>query len=302
MKILLLGANGFVGSVVGAALQRKGHNVVRADIVDAGDLSCLVYDAEQPDFDSMFAGANFDVCVNCSGAASVPLSFETPYDDFALNTVRVAEILESLRQVSPATRFVHLSSAAVYGNPLRSPIAEADPLNPVSPYGFHKRLAEEICKEYSVLHGIGTLSVRIFSAYGPGLRKQIFWDVYQKALDGAPIDLFGTGDETRDFIFIDDLAESVSILIERAVFDGRAVNSASGQAVSIRTAVTTLLEALEWKREIRFSGTTRAGDPCHWQADVSYLKSIGFEPAFGLRDGLNEVAKWLKSDVLKWSN
>lgn len=293
MKILVLGANGFIGRHLAAALDRLGYQITRADIFSVSDHTCVIIDPANTDFSAFFSTHPCDICINCSGAASVPESFSNPFNDFTLNTVRIAEMLEGLRRSSPNARFIHLSSAAVYGNPLKYPIAETDQLRPVSPYGWHKLQAEEICREYAALHGIKTLSLRIFSAYGPGLRKQLFWDVYQKALKNKRIELFGTGDETRDFIYVEDIATCVDLLIKKSVFDGRAVNIANGEAISVRTAASTLLDALGLHRELVFSGAGRVGDPQYWQADISYLKNMGFNPSHTLKLGLGEVAKWI---------
>lgn len=291
MKILVLGVNGFIGARLKECLTKRGYQVIGADISDTG--SNLIIDPSCPDFSAVFSSDDFRVCINCTGAASVPESFNNPLHDFTLNTLRIAEMLEAFRRVSPRTRFIHLSSAAVYGNPQKFPIHEMDIVKPVSPYGWHKLQAEEICREYAMVYGLEILSMRVFSAYGPGLRKQLFWDVYQKALVRQHIELFGTGNETRDFIFIDDIAACVDIFIKKGIFDGRAVNVASGAAVTVRAAVTTLLDALNWDREISFTGTERTGDPLFWQADISHLQELGYIPAFSLVDGVEKLATWL---------
>ncbi|MNG36126.1 GDP-L-fucose synthase [compost metagenome] len=82
-------------------------------------------------------------------------------------------------------------------------------------------------------------------------------------------------------------------MIRHAVFDARAVNVANGEASTIADAVSTLLEALNFKRDVMFSGAGRQGDPSCWQADVSYLSSLGFTPAYSLKQGLAEVARWM---------
>lgn len=296
MRVLILGANGFIGKHMSSGLEQIGYKVVRADITNGGDNTCIVYDAGRPDFFAIFSAEQYDVCINCSGAASVPESVINPYNDFTLNTVRIAKMLDALRQKSPKTKFIHLSSAAVYGSPTKFPIVETDTLKPVSPYGWHKLQAEEICREYSTLHGINTLSLRIFSAYGPGLRKQLFWDVYQKGLKNDSIELFGTGNETRDFIYVEDITNCIDILIKKAIFDGRAVNVANGEAVTVKAAVTTLIDAIGWQRKLAFSGTERVGDPQYWQADISYMKELGFLPKFSLTNGLAVMAKWIQME------
>jgi len=140
---------------------------------------------------------------------------------------------------------------------------------------------------------VGTLSLRIFSAFGPGLRKQLFWDIFQKARRGQRVDLSGTGEETRDFIFVEDIAACIGLLIRDCHFDGRAVNVASGEAVTVRTAATALLAALRWDRELVFSGDKRLGDPSFWRADISSIRNLGFRPAHTLEHGLEKVAQWM---------
>lgn len=292
MRVLVLGANGFIGRRVREILGEK-YSIISADIDHSNELDFLHIDPDHPDFLWLVERASADAIVNCSGAASVPASFEAPYRDFTLNTLRIAQLLEAIRISRRNTRLIHLSSAAVYGNPVSFPIQESAIGVPLSPYGWHKRQAELICEEYSRTHGLETISLRIFSAYGPGLRKQIFWDVFHKSLKSDTVELFGTGDETRDFIYVDDLARAIYYVLENAAFDGRAVNTASGIATSIRSAVTLLLRHLGTGRVPKFSGASRRGDPSHWEADITYLQSLGFQPAFDINAGLDRTARWL---------
>ena len=296
MKILVLGASGFIGRHISTLLNQLGHEIIGADIPHRENGDYLLIDPQNPDFETLFRTAKVEACINCTGAASVPDSFTNPLHDYTLNTLRIAQILEAIRKVSAKTKFVHFSSAAVYGNPSSTlPITESTELKPLSPYGWHKRSAEEICQEYARLFGIQSISLRIFSAYGPHLRKQLFWDLYQKALHQPRVELFGTGKETRDFIYVADIAHALHALLLFGDFDGRAANVASGTASTITTAAHLFLEALDIRKEVLFTGTERTGDPAYWQADISYLKSLGFTPQFELQSGLGHVADWLKS-------
>lgn len=292
--VLVLGANGFIGKQVVATLRLNQYRVIKADIQTSQcDDECLIFDAVEPNFVDLFSQTKPDVCINCTGAASVPLSFSTPLSDYQLNTQRIIEMLDALREIKLGIRFIHLSSAAVYGNPVELPVLESSVIKPLSPYGWHKHYAELACQEYATLHKIPALSLRIFSAYGPGLRKQLFWDTYQKAKQNDRLELFGTGNETRDFIYVEDIARCIDTLIRKGDFDGRAVNVASGDAIKISTAVSTLISSLGWSRNCEFTGEERVGDPLYWQADVSYLESLGFTPAFSLSQGLEQVAQWM---------
>lgn len=294
-RILIIGSEGFIGSAVARVL-RATHKIQRADIVygiEGEDYHRI--DADAPDFAQLLDVTKPEVVVNCSGAASVPLSFENPARDFRLNTLRVNEILEAIRISLPSARFIHLSSAAVYGNPTTLPVSEDAPAAPVSPYGWHKFYAEQICREYATLFNLQCISLRIFSCYGPGLRKQLFWDSYQKALKSKTPQFFGSGQEARDFIFVDDLARAIQLIIEKADFDGRAINAASGTMTTIREAVETLFGHLGEQYTAHFTGQARRGDPDRWVADISYLKKLGFYPAFDVKTGLERTAEWLNA-------
>jgi dTDP-glucose 4,6-dehydratase/UDP-glucose 4-epimerase len=95
---------------------------------------------------------------------------------------------------------------------------------PISPYGYHKLAAENLCKEFNDIYNIQTLIVRIFSAYGPGLKKLLFWDLHQKSLSSDKVELFGTGEETRDFIFIDDLVKALELVMVNSLYENDIIN------------------------------------------------------------------------------
>lgn len=292
LRVLVLGANGFIGSHVLRGLKSQ-LSLVGADVASSSGVGCLKIDALSPDFSHLIEQAEADVIVNCSGAANVPASFEQPLHDFTLNTLRIAQLLDAIRTSKRDIRLVHLSSAAVYGDPGRAPVAEATPAAPLSPYGWHKRQAELVCEEYARVYGVKTISLRIFSAYGPGLRKQLFWDLYQKSIRSPCVELSGTGDETRDFIYVDDVVAAIDHAICKASFDGRAVNVANGKAITVREAATTMLGHLDKRCSVVFSGNARRGDPEFWQADISYLRSLGFVPQFDIQRGLGRTARWI---------
>jgi UDP-glucose 4-epimerase len=252
---------------------------------------------EKSDFDFIFEHRSFDLCINCSGAASVPDSLTDPMKDYNLNTINVFKILDSLRRIRPECKFINLSSAAVYGNPGKLPIREDFAQRPLSPYGFHKVLAEQICNEFRALYGIRTCSLRIFSAYGPGLRKQIFWDLYKKIKSGQPFTLYGTGNESRDFIYILDIVKAIELVYKHAPFDAEVINVANGEEIRIRDAVTSFAGLFNSEISFSFSGDSRKGDPLNWKADIKILTSFGYKKSVDLESGLKKYLDWvLKND------
>lgn len=298
MTILIIGSKGFIGKNLKNYFESRGHVIFHADVVvdyKAGPNYFLI-DASNADFGSVFRSQRFDVCINCSGAASVPQSLEWPGRDFSLNTSNVFNILDSIRMFQPKCLFINFSSAAVYGNPDVLPIPEDLPPRPMSPYGIHKLMSEQICQEFYHFFNIRTCSLRVFSAYGEGLTKQLFWDIAQKANVCDSIDLFGTGRESRDFIYIDDLAEAVNRVILNGSFNGEAINVATGSETTIRQAVDTFLEVFEKPIKVHFRGEERPGDPINWRADTKKIGDLGFRPKFSLHAGLSNYVRWLNEE------
>jgi dTDP-glucose 4,6-dehydratase/UDP-glucose 4-epimerase len=294
MNILIIGAKGFIGSNALTHLSNSGHVVWGCDVVvDYSSPRYYLIDPTNSDFHSIFETEQLDVCINCSGAASVPDSIKNPLRDYYLNTVNVFKILDAIRKIQPACKFINLSSAAVYGNPKRLPILEEDKLNLVSPYGIHKLHAEQICKEFSDFYGIQTCSLRIFSAYGDGLKKQLFWDLYNKAKAGIPFTLYGTGKESRDFIYIGDLVRAIELVSLSSNFEAEIYNVANGNEIFIKDAVSVFFSLFENDINYSFSGEERKGDPINWVADISKLKALGYNSSFDLKTGLQQYFKWI---------
>ncbi|HVS95596.1 MAG TPA: NAD-dependent epimerase/dehydratase family protein [Puia sp.] len=295
MKIIVLGSEGFIGSHAVRHFRAAGHAVTAADIVLKQEKDYLLINPELPDFARIFTGAVYDLCINATGAANVQLSFSHPAMDYMLNVTNVYNILDSIRQYNPACRFINFSSAAVYGNPVSLPISESAALDPVSPYGYHKVYSEQVCREFFRLFGVATINLRVFSAYGEGLKKQLFWDMHRKISEARDaIELFGTGNETRDFIYISDIMHAIDCVVSHAPFDGTAINLASGKESSIREVTDLFVHALRSNVRIRFTGNNKIGDPLNWRADISLLSSYGFTTRYSLSEGINNYCHWLR--------
>ncbi len=295
MNFLIIGSRGFIGAHLTAHLREVGHKVTECDVhTEYGDADYIQVSVVDTQFDHVFSDRKYDACVNCSGAASVSDSFINPARDFLLNVSNVQRILIALSKYQPQCKLVNLSSAAVYGNPVSLPLIEEMPLSPISPYGFHKKLSEEILEQFSILNEVRTTSLRIFSAYGNGLKKQILWDLYQKMKGSQHVELFGTGNETRDFVHVMDLVRAIALVLAQDELPSHVVNLASGQEISIRELAERFGKAMDWVGKIHFSNSERTGDPDNWRADISKLISLGFTPVVTLDSGLKMYAEWAK--------
>jgi UDP-glucose 4-epimerase len=288
MKVLIIGSEGFIGKHLHRYMKDQGHEVWGADVVTryADQEKYFLVDASNSDFSSVFRHCQYDLCVNCSGAASVPESLKNPVRDYFLNTVNVFKLLDAIRNEQSHCRFINLSSAAVYGNPDQLPVSEAAIPNPLSPYGIHKLQSEQICREFYEFHKIPTCSLRIFSVYGPGLQKQLFWDLMKKARSGEAFSLFGTGRESRDFIFVSDLVRVIELVNEHSAFEADVINVANGEEVFIQDAVSVFFSFFDEEISYSFSGDSRKGDPVNWKADISKLRSYGYQAEMDMPGGL----------------
>ena len=301
-NVLITGVAGFLGRYIAREFLRAGWKVAGLDVV-APENAALAADVAY--HRTTLPGAALadilraeppDACVHCAGRASVALSMDDPSADFHDNAVLTFELLDALRRDAPGCRAIFLSSAAVYGNPVTLPVCEDHAVAPLSPYGFHKRQGELLCEEFSRVYALPTLSVRIFSAYGPGLRRQVVWDICQKAMGGARLELRGTGAESRDFIHAADVARALVLLAENAPAQGEIYNLATGRETTIADLARLILRVLENAEPPAFDGINPSGNPLRWQADISRIAALGFAPAQPLETGLRQVANWCAAE------
>jgi dTDP-glucose 4,6-dehydratase/UDP-glucose 4-epimerase len=298
MKLIVIGSKGFIGSyLVNALTVHKGNEVWECDVVtDYVNPRYFLLDATNSDFKSIFREEKFDACINCSGAASVPASIVDPQRDFVLNAANVYKLIDAIRALNPECKLINLSSAAVYGSPDKLPVSEKTELRPISPYGIHKKMAEDICREFRQIYGVRSCSLRLFSAYGDGLKKQLFWDVFQKSRGKDKIELYGTGNESRDFVHVRDICKLIAIVLRQdQYYDASPINVGSGKEYTIREVVELFLNSMGWEGEINFIGQPRKGDPNNWCADISRSLSMGYKPEVSMKDGLLQYANWVKS-------
>jgi UDP-glucose 4-epimerase len=301
--VLVTGGAGFLGRQIAREFSSAGARVICVDAVppeNAPTGAALLYHQLQlphSALDELLRTERPDICVHCAGRASVPFSMTDPAADFRDNTTLTFAVLEALRHASPACGFLFLSSAAVYGNPPVLPVREESACAPLSPYGYHKWMCELLCEEFAKVHGMRTAIVRIFSAYGAGLRRQVVWDICAKALTTGRLALRGTGEESRDFIHVIDIARALVLLAERTEGNGAIYNLASGTETTIAALAATLLHSLESAIVPQFDGKRSAGEPLRWQADTAKINALGFAPSVTLDRGLATVATWARAEL-----
>lgn len=306
----ITGAHGFIGRYLARNLQASGYKVAgighgawpEVEAAQWGLSFWLNGEISSSNLGQMRQALGLpDVVFHLAGGSSVGAAIANPHEDFTRTVVSTAELLEWLRQYSPDTRLVAVSSAAVYGSIHTGAIAEVAQLSPFSPYGTHKLMMEEACRSYAANFGLRVVLPRLFSVYGPGLKKQLLWDLCGKISAGGEIELGGSGSELRDWIDVRDVARSLERVGEHASVQAPVINLASGVATSV--ADIAAMVAANWtdsgtaSKRVVFSGRSRPGDPFSLVADVARMRAWGIDNRIPVTQGVAEYVAWYRTQA-----
>jgi len=234
-----------------------------------------------------------DAIVHLAAPANVQQSVRTPLADMHGHVLPAAAVLESVRVSAIGAHFILISSAAVYGDPATLPVAEDAPLAPISPYGFHKLQQELLLREYVKIHGVRGSIARVFSTYGEHLRRLAVWDIARRALAGHHA-VFGTGEESRDYLYAGDAGRAIVCVAENATGSGEAINVASGESVVIRLLAGEIFQLAGVDATPEFTGELLPGSPRAWRADISRLRALGWSAA-EWSSGLARTINWIRA-------
>jgi len=298
-RALVVGGAGFIGSRVVRILREQGVRTTVIDDLSSGlerqvdGTELIVADVRQARLEEILLERRIDAVFHLANAAYVPPSLQWPFDDLQRNAVTTLAVLEGVRRLEKPALVVYASSAAVYGEAEYIPMGEDHPIQPKSPYGVSKFASEQYLRLYSNLYEIPTLSLRLFSIYGPGQRKQVVYDLMHRAFGGEnPLTILGSPDVSRDLVFVDDAARAFVTLARAAPARGEAYNIASGTPTTLAELASTLLAAAGLSVPVRFTGQVRPGDPLHWEGDPARARALGVRCDTPLSEGLQRTARW----------
>lgn len=308
MQAWVTGARGFIGRHLAAELARRGHRVHgighgawlpddRSAWGVAGWINSAVTAAG---LDALAAAVGApSVVFHLAGGSSVGASLGAPREDFARTVEASAELAEWVRTRVPQARVVAVSSAAVYGDAWYEPIPIGAPLRPVSPYGAHKAAMECLLAGHARSFGLSVAIVRLFSVYGPGLEKQLVWDLCCRLARGErKLRLGGCGDEQRDFIFVTDAVHALAAAAEQASPTPALFNGGTGRPTTVRELSETLVRLWPTEVELCFDRRSRAGDPRSLVADVHESSPVLPTRFIPLEFGLSRTIEAAKRRLL----
>ena len=307
MKAVVTGAAGFIGSHLSERLLADGHDVVGIDCFtdyyrrarkeqnlevarSHRNFSFEELDLVDADLTAALEGA--DVVYHLAGQPGVRPSWGHQFDRYVRdNVIATQRLLEHLKE-SSLKRLVFAGSSSVYGDAEAFPTRESALPRPVSPYGVTKLAAEHLANLYTRNFGIPAVSVRYFTVYGPRQRPDMAFARFMRALaDGEPIEVYGDGEQTREFTYVSDAVEGT---IKAATSDvvGMVFNLGGGSRVTLNKVLSTLEEIS--KVEVRRQQLPSApGDPRHTGASINLARErLGWEPRISLRDGLTKQWTW----------
>ncbi|MFF7727013.1 NAD-dependent epimerase/dehydratase family protein [Streptomyces sp. NPDC008001] len=304
MRALVTGAAGFIGSHLCEHLLAEGDSVVGVDaftdfydpalkernlrrLTGSPGFSLVRADLLEADLGPLLDGT--DVVYHLAGQPGVRPSWGAEFPVYAARNILATQaLLEAVRN-RPVGRFVYASSSSVYGDAQEFPTAETAPPRPVSPYGITKLAGEHLCELYRTTYGLPSVSLRLFSVYGPRQRPDMaFARLLTAASGGAPFPLYGDGEQTRDFTYVLDAVTAMRAAA-RSGFTGVA-NLGGGSPVSVKQAVATV-ESILGPVEL-LPRPAGPGDARHTGADITLAsRAFGYRPRTTLHQGITAMAE-----------
>jgi dTDP-glucose 4,6-dehydratase len=308
MRVLVTGAAGFLGSHLTDRLLGEGHSVVGVDNLSTGDPGNIAHLQNEPrfvlvqrDICQPFDLGKVDAVYNMASPASPPEYLKLGIETLRVGSVGTENTLEIAYKYGAA--FLHASTSECYGDPLEHPQSESywgnvNPVGPRSVYDEAKRYAESLTMAYHRYRGVNTHLVRIFNTYGPRLHPsdgRVVSNFIMQALRGEPLTVYGDGQQTRSFCYVDDLIEGI-LRLSRSD-EHLPVNIGNPVEFTILECAESVLEVTGSKSKLLFESLPQ-DDPARRKPDISKAKALlDWEPKIALREGLKLSLDFFRSKI-----
>ncbi|WP_144903884.1 NAD-dependent epimerase/dehydratase family protein [Halobellus captivus] len=316
MQILITGGGGFIGSNLVQGCLDAGHRVVVLDNLDPYyDLGIKEHNLEvcretggnrfafvegsttdEELVEDVVSTNDIGVIFHQASKAGVRTSVKSPKAYNESNIDGIVTVLEAAADHG-VERVINASSSSVYGVPEYLPYDEEHPNHPKSPYAVTKLAAEHYCNVYDDLRDVATVNLRYFTVYGPRMRPNMaISNFVSRCLNGEPPIIYGDGEQTRDFTFIDDIVEANLTLLETGEADGEAMNIGSNDNISIRELAEYVVDETGADVDIVHEDAKDA-DARHTHADVAKAGAlIDYEPSTDIREGVSKFIDWYEAN------
>ncbi|HSP07974.1 MAG TPA: NAD-dependent epimerase/dehydratase family protein [Candidatus Dormibacteraeota bacterium] len=308
-RVVVTGAAGFIGSHLCERLLADGHDVVGIDCFSdyyersrkeqnlepsRANPSFSFHELDLVEDDLREAMAGSQVVFHLAGQPAVRPSWGSDFDRYVHDNILATQrLLEYVRE-NPVQRLVYAGSSSVYGEAEMFPTKETTLPRPLSPYGMTKLAAEHLVHVYVRNFGVPAVSLRYFTVYGPRQRPDMALARFMQALsDGKEIEVFGDGEQTREFTYVSDAVDGT---VKAAAADavGLVFNLGGGSRVTINRVLATL-EDISRIKVYRHNLPAAAGDPRHSGASINLAREkLGWEPRVSLREGLTHQWRWFQ--------
>jgi len=306
---LITGVAGFIGSHLAERLVKEGYFIIGVDCftdfyprwmkelnleeLKGQEFEFIEADLLELDLVSLLKDRNVRYIYHLAAQAGVRPSWGMNFEVYLRNNILATQkILEAVREVS-VEKLVYASSSSVYGDVDLFPISEDTMPRPISPYGVTKLAGEHLCMLYHYNYGIPVVSLRYFTVYGPRQRPDMAFHRFIRAIvEENEVRIFGDGEQTRDFTYVDDVVEA-TFRAGVMSLDGKVFNIGGGSRVTVNYVIE-ILEEILGRKALRRYEDAKPGDMRHTAADITLAeKMLGYRPRVSLREGLEKQVRWM---------
>ncbi|MEM4808963.1 MAG: NAD-dependent epimerase/dehydratase family protein [Desulfurococcaceae archaeon] len=306
MRIAVTGGAGFIGGHIAIYLAEKGFDVVVIDNLERCNeyIVSLLENHGIPivkaDVRSFECCGGFNIVIHTAAYINVAESMERPVEYLDNNVIGVARIAHGC--IKAGCKLIYTSSASVYGNPVKLPISEEHPINPLSPYGLSKYLGELVIKHFEKIYNLKHIILRLFNVYGPGQSGAyagVVGAFIERALRNKPLVIYGDGNNTRDFVYVKDVAEVIYRFINKDMITGDVYNVGTGVSTSIKELALLVKRLVNRDVDIIYEAE-RPGDIKNSYADnrklISAINMVFTPLETGLRYTIDSMKGYMLID------
>jgi len=305
LKILVTGGAGFIGSHLVDALIERGHKVVVVDNLSTGKKENINKKAKfykidicSPKIGEIFKKEKPEIIFHLAALPRVPLSVKDPFLTSKVNILGTVNIFKASAEAG-VKRVIFASSSSVYGDQKKLPLREDMIPNPISPYGLQKYVCEQFAKLFSNLYKVPIVSLRYFNVYGPRIDfdseySLVIGKFLKLKAEGKPLTIYGDGNQTRGFCYVDDVVRATILTMEsKKIKGGEVINIGSEKSHSINYLAKLIGGKVKYL-------PPRPGDVLHTKADITLAKKLlNWSPKVSLEEGLEKTKEWFEKVYLK---